>query len=83
VPDVLAIGHNHVAAHGAHQYANRDIWGLRMGAWQIDSSYARAKGFARYRATAPTVVLPATQGRVVAFSDVEDAVTHLRGKAAA
>jgi len=82
VPDVLAIGHNHVAAHGCHQYENRDIWGLRMGAWQVDSAYARAKGFARYRATAPTVVLPAQQGRVVCFSDPEDAVTYMSGERA-
>jgi hypothetical protein len=80
IPDVLAIGHNHVAAHGCHQYEQRDIWGLRMGAWQVDSAYARAKGFARYRATAPTVVLPAAQGRVVCFSDPEDAVQFMNGE---
>jgi hypothetical protein len=80
VPDVLAIGHNHVAAHGAHQYERRDIWGLRMGAWQIDSAYARAKGFARYRSTAPTVVLPPTrETRVVAFSDPQDAIQYMNG----
>lgn len=80
VPDVIAIGHNHVAAHGAHQYENRDIWGLRMGAWQIDSAYARAKGFARYRPTAPTVVLPPTRAdRVVAFSDPKDAIRYMAG----
>lgn len=82
-PDVLAIGHNHVAAHGCHQYERKDVWGLRMGAWQRDSSYARAKGFAGYRATAPTVVLPAAQGRVVGFSDPEDAVRFMRGDQAA
>lgn len=79
VPDVLAIGDNHLAAIGSHQYARRDVWGLRMGAWQKDSSYARAIGFARYRATAPTVVLQPTQGRVVCFADPEDAVTFMHG----
>ena len=83
VPDVLAIGHNHTAAHGCHQYAARDVWGLRMGAWQIDSAYARAKGFASYRATAPTVVMQPTQSRVVCFSDPEDAVRYMHGGTAA
>lgn len=79
-PDVLAIGHNHTAAHGCHQYEQRDVWGLRMGAWQVDSSYARAKGFARYRATAPTVVLcPTRDQRVQCFSDPQDAVRFMTG----
>ncbi len=79
VPDVLAIGHNHVSAIGSEQYAGRDVHYLRMGSFQRDSSYARAKGFADFRATAPTVVLPPTQGRVVAFADPQDAVQHMRG----
>ena len=77
-PDVLAIGHNHIAAVESRQFAQRDVWALRMGAWQIDSSYARAKGFARYRPTAPTVVLPPVRGaRVMAFSDPHDAVRYM------
>jgi len=83
-PDVLAIGHNHTAAHGCHQFEQRDVWGLRMGAWQIDSSYARAKGFARYRATAPTVVLcPTRDQRVQCFSDPQDAVRFMNGEQSA
>jgi hypothetical protein len=77
-PDVLAIGHNHSAAVESRQFEARDVWALRMGAWQIDSSYARAKGFARYRPTAPTVVLPPTRtARVVAFSDPDAAVRYM------
>lgn len=77
-PDVLAIGHNHIAAVESRQFDQRDVWALRMGAWQIDSSYARAKGFARYRPTAPTVVLPPTRGsRVVAFADPQEAVRYM------
>lgn len=77
-PDVLAIGHNHIAAVESRQFAQRDVWALRMGAWQIDSSYARAKGFARYRPTAPTVVLPPTRAdKLVAFADPQEAVRYM------
>jgi len=80
IPDVLAIGHNHVAAIGSEQYAGRDVHYLRMGSFQKDSAYARAKGFADYRPTAPTVVLPPTrEQRVQCFSDPQDAIQHMRG----
>jgi biotin operon repressor len=80
-PDVLAIGHNHVAVVEGRQFAGRDVWALRMGAWQVDSDFARAKGFGRYRATAPTVVLcPRRERPVQAFADPEDAVTFMRGR---
>ena len=84
IPDILAIGHNHVSAVESRQYAERDMWALRMGTWQIDSSFARAKGFGRYRSTAPTVVLPPTRAqRVVAFADAQDAMQYVRGSKAA
>jgi hypothetical protein len=80
IPDVLAIGHNHVAAIGSEQYAGRDVHYLRMGSFQRDSAYARAKGFADYRPTAPTVVLPPTRAqRIACFPDPQDAVQHMRG----
>jgi hypothetical protein len=79
IPDVLAIGHNHTAAIGSEQYAGREVHYLRMGSWQRDSAYARAKGFADYEPTAPTVVLPPTQGRVVCFAKPDQAVQHMRG----
>jgi hypothetical protein len=80
IPDVLAIGHNHVAAIGSEQFAGRDVHFLRMGSFQRDSAYARAKGFADYRPTAPTVVLPPTRAqRIACFPDPQDAVQHLRG----
>jgi hypothetical protein len=80
IPDVLAIGHNHVAAIGSEQYAGRDVHYLRMGSFQRDSAYARAKGFADYRSTAPTVVLPPTRAqRIQCFADPVDAIQHMRG----
>jgi hypothetical protein len=79
IPDVLAIGHNHVAAIGSEQYAGREVHYLRMGSWQRDSAYARAKGFADYEPTAPTIVLPPTQGSVTAFKSPEQAIQHMRG----
>ena len=80
-PDVLAIGHNHVAVVESRQFAARDMWALRMGTWQVDSAYARAKGFGRYRATAPTVVLPPSRdlGRVQCFADPHDAMLYRNG----
>lgn len=81
-PDVLAIGHNHVSVVESRQFAERDVWALRMGTWQIDSAFARAKGFGRYRSTAPTVVLPASReaGRVQAFADPQAAVQFMNGE---
>lgn len=83
-PDVLAIGHNHVSVVESRQFAERDVWALRMGTWQIDSAFARAKGFGRYRSTAPTVVLPPTReaGRVQAFADPQAAVQFMNGERA-
>lgn len=80
-PDVLAIGHNHVSVVESRQFAARDVWALRMGTFQTDSAFARAKGFGRYRATCPTVVLPPSRahGRVQCFADPTDAIIYLRG----
>lgn len=82
IPDVLAIGHNHVSVVESRQFAERDMWALRMGTWQVDSAFARAKGFGRYRATAPTVVLPPTRAqRVQCFADPQAAVQYMAGHA--
>jgi hypothetical protein len=80
VPDVLVLAHNHSAAVGVHNYAGKDVWGVRMGSAQLDSAYARQKGFQDFRPTAPVAVLPPNQaGRVVCFSDADQAVQHMRG----
>ncbi len=80
VPDVLVLAHNHSAAVGVHNYAGKDVWGIRMGSAQIDSAYARSKGFQDFRPTAPVAVLPPTRReRLVCFSDADQAVQHLRG----
>jgi hypothetical protein len=81
IPDVLAIGHNHVAVVESRQFSERDMWALRMGTWQRDSAFARAKGFARYRPTAPTVVLhPDRSRRVQCFADPAAAVRFMNGE---
>ncbi len=80
IPDVLALAHNHGAAHGVTNFRGKDIWGVRFGSPQVDSGYARQKGFPSYRPTAPVVVLPHTQSaRIQCFADAEDAVTFMRG----
>ena len=80
-PDVLAIGHHHVAVVEQRVFADQPpVWALRMGAWQVDSDFARAKGFGRYAATAPTVVLwPHRERDPLAFSDYREAGTYLAG----
>lgn len=84
IPDVLAIGHNHQAVVESRQFEVRDMWAVRPGTFQKDSSYARAKGFGRYRATTPAVVLPPTRAeRLVCFSDPEMAVQYVNGVRAA
>jgi hypothetical protein len=80
VPDVLAIGHSHVAVVESRQFAERDMWALRIGTWQRDSAFARAKGFARYRSTCPTVVLhPDRSRRLQCFADPAAAVRFMNG----
>ena len=79
-PDVLAIGHNHVSAVESRQFEMRDMWAIRPGTFQKDSSFARAKGYGRYRATTPTIVLPPTRAdRIVCFADPQDAVQFMNG----
>jgi hypothetical protein len=79
-PDVLAIGHNHVSAVESRQFETRDMWAIRPGTFQKDSSFARAKGYGRYRATTPTIVLPPTRAdRVMCFADPVDAVQFMNG----
>jgi len=83
-PDVLAIGHNHVSAVESRQFEMRDMWAIRPGTFQKDSAFARAKGFGRYRATTPAVVLPPTRAqRVQCFADPVDAVQFMAGHRAA
>jgi hypothetical protein len=83
-PDVLAIGHNHVAAVESRQFEMRDMWAVRPGTFQKDSAFARAKGYGRYRATTPAVVLPPTRAqRVQCFADPVDAVQYMAGHQAA
>jgi hypothetical protein len=80
IPDVVALAHNHMAAVGVNNYKGKDVWGVRMGSAQVDSAYARAKGFQGFRPTAPVVVLPPTQsGRINCFADAEAAVQFMRG----
>lgn len=84
IPDVLAIGHNHVSVVESRQYEKRDMWAVRPGTFQKDSSFARAKGFGRYRHTTPAIVLPPTRAeRLVCFSDPEMAVQYVAGAKAA
>lgn len=84
IPDVLAIGHNHVSVVESRQYEKRDMWAVRPGTFQKDSSFARAKGFGRYRATTPVVVLPPTRDqRVICFSDPTMALPYLTPQAVA
>jgi hypothetical protein len=83
-PDVLAIGHSHVSVVESRQFAARDVWAVRIGTWQIDSAFARQKGFGRYRSTCPTVVLhPTREERVVCFADPQDAVRYMNAAPAA
>lgn len=58
LPDVLALGHNHVAAVEHRTYERGTVIACRMGAWQYTSAFTRAGGWALMPATAPTVILP-------------------------
>lgn len=57
IPDILAIGHNHVAVCDERTFKNKGIWGARMGAWQLTTSFGRAGGWRQSPPTAPTFIL--------------------------
>lgn len=61
LPDVVAIGHNHVAAVEQRTYEGRDVVAIRMGSWQYTSPYTRAGGWALMPPTAPVVILAPTR----------------------
>jgi hypothetical protein len=85
LPDVLAIGDNHVAHVGVKSTPRGDVVGVRMGAWQVSSSFARAKGFTRYASTAPVIIFHPTRRMLQAHADYAqglDALARLRSRVA-
>jgi DNA polymerase II small subunit/DNA polymerase delta subunit B len=81
LPDVVAIGDNHVASVEARAEANKTAWAVRMGTWQRGSSFGRALGFARSKATAPVAVLWPGTHRVDVHDDYRkgiEALAHAR-----
>lgn len=70
LPDVVALADNHVAEVATRATPRGDVIAVRMGAWQVMSTYARGLGFPGSRPTAPVVILPPTRDeRPMAFSD--------------
>jgi len=87
VPDILAIGHNHVACCEERSMKNKSIWGARMGPWQYTTSFGRAGGWRNSPPTAPTFLLFPHRARPIeGYADYRaglDALTrHRRGEAA-
>lgn len=58
LPDVVAIGHNHVAAVEARPTKRGTVVACRMGAWQYSSRFTRQKGYVLSPPMAPTMILP-------------------------
>lgn len=82
LPDVVAIGHNHVASVENKSTPRGNVVACRMGSWQRPSGYARQKGFGMTPPTAPTVILPAVRGpgshqQAYGFADYRMALTYL------
>lgn len=76
IPDIVAIGHNHVAAVEHRTYERGTVIVCRMGAWQYTSSFTRAGGWALMPPTAPTIVLPCVRdgnNQPHAYEHYEDA----------
>lgn len=79
IPDVIAIGHHHVAAVGSESRPNKRIWAARFGAWQWESGYSRAKGFRHSTPTAPSFVFwPHREREPWGSEYYEEALTMLR-----
>jgi hypothetical protein len=78
VPDVLAIGHNHVACCEERSMANKPIWGARMGPWQYTTGFGRAGGWKNSPPTAPTFILFPHRARPIeGFADYRSALDAL------
>ena len=78
VPDVLAIGHNHVACCEERSMKNKGIWGARMGPWQYSTSFGRAGGWKNTPPTAPTFLLFPHRARPIeGFADYRAALDSL------
>lgn len=79
VPDVIAIGDNHLAAVEERDFLNKPVWAARMGPWQAGSSFGRAYGFPSCPPTAPSFVLyPHRAKRIAGFADYASAFDLLR-----
>lgn len=79
VPDVVAIGDNHLAAVEGRTYRNKTVWAARMGPWQAGSSFGRALGFPSCPPTAPSFVLyPHKAQPIKGFADYQSALDVLR-----
>lgn len=87
VPDILAIGHNHVACCEERTMKNKPIWGARMGPWQYTTGHGRAGGWKNTPPTAPTFLLFPHRARPIeGFADYRaalDALTRHRLERAA
>lgn len=81
IPDVVAIGDNHLAAVEERDYLSKTVFAARMGPWQAGSSFGRQLGFPSCPPTAPTFVLyPHRSKRVAGFADYESAFAYLRAE---
>lgn len=81
LPDVIALGHNHVAAVEHRTYERGTVIACRMGAWQHTSAFTRAGGWALMPPTAPTVILPNVRdgsAQPHAYEDYREALKALR-----
>jgi len=65
IPDILAIGHNHIACCEERTMKNKGIWGARMGPWQYTTSFGRAGGWKNSPPTAPTFILHPHRARPI------------------
>lgn len=78
VPDVLAIGHNHVACCEERSMRNKSIWGARMGPWQYTTGFGRAGGWKNSPPTAPTFILhPHRERPIEGHADYRTALESL------
>lgn len=85
LPDVVAIGHNHVAATETRSYQRGDVIACRMGSFQYTSRFTRQRGFTLMPPTCPTVILPNVRdgsAQPEAYARYEAAARVLRGYAA-
>lgn len=76
--DVGVICHHHVGAIEQFRRHGRERWAARPGSYQVFDEHGAQYGYAVTWPTCPTFIFSPDRRHVVGFTDLSDAIRHLR-----